>query len=72
MDMEKSWSGQLMVCAHPDERGAHDDYPDSLALAVWGAKGEGVSRPTTEKMPKDFSSSTVYNKTRNRLTARRR
>ena len=24
--------------SHPDERGAHDDYPDSWALALWGTQ----------------------------------
>jgi hypothetical protein len=73
LDLEKSYSGQLMVVAHPDERDAHDDYPDSSALMMWGAKGDGVSRPVTEK------TKNIYNNTgkrfvqsRNRLTARRR
>lgn len=34
--LEKRWQGQYMVCAHPNAKDAHDDYPDSLALANWG------------------------------------
>jgi hypothetical protein len=33
LDWEKSYNGQYMVCSHPDEKGAHDDYCWSLALA---------------------------------------
>lgn len=40
MDLEKRYSGRFMVCAHPDVKDAHDDYPDSLALACWAAKEE--------------------------------
>ena len=72
MDLEKSYSGQLMVVSHPlDVKGAHDDYPDSLALAVWGARGEGVSRPVTEKS-NIHSSVKPYTRKVNRITARRR
>ena len=73
MDLEKSYSGQLLVVAHPDVAGAHDDYPDSLALAVWGAQGEGVSRPVTES-ESIYGNSVGNNVTRsiNRITARRR
>lgn len=74
VDLQKGWSGQNMVVSHPPERGAHDDYCDSSALAVWGAKGDGVSKPVDEKNPflaikKEQSS---YYSARNRLTARRR
>lgn len=72
MDLEKTYSGQQLVVSHPAERGARDDYPDSLALAVWGAKGEGVSRPTTDRNPMIEKSSSSVNKARNRITARRR
>src|SRR5690606_28713451 len=34
LDLEKDYVGQYMVCQHPDVKGAHDDYCDSLALAV--------------------------------------
>ena len=35
-ELQKGWSGANMVVSHPDEKNAHDDYPDSWALAVWG------------------------------------
>lgn len=74
LDLNKSYSGQYMVVSHPPERGAHDDYPDSTALAVWGARSNGVSKPVMEESPfrgirkaKNY----FYN-ARNQLTARRR
>lgn len=33
LDLEKQYVGQYMVCQHPDVKGAHDDYCDSLGLA---------------------------------------
>lgn len=33
VDLEKNYKGPNMVVAAPDEAHAHDDYPDSLALA---------------------------------------
>lgn len=72
LDLEKSYSGQMMVVSHPNVRGAHDDYCDSLALAVWGAKGEGVSRPQTENGSFYPKAEASFTKSRNRLTARRR
>jgi hypothetical protein len=38
IELEKTYMGRYMKVAHPDERDAHDDYPDSLALAVWATK----------------------------------
>ena len=74
VDLQKSYSGQYMVVAHPEERGAHDDYPDSMALATWGATGEGVSVPVTEKHPKEElrQMNKQFYTRRNSLTARRR
>lgn len=40
-DLQKGWRGSLLVVAHPDEKNAHDDYPDSWALAVWGCCTRG-------------------------------
>lgn len=74
IDLQKGYSGQYLVVSHPPERGAHDDYCDSAALAVWGARGEGVSKPVMEKSPfKDLrvAKSGFYN-SRNKFTARRR
>lgn len=33
LDLEKVYRGPYMLAAAPDERGAFDDYPDSLAIA---------------------------------------
>lgn len=74
LDLTKSYSGQHLVVCHPDERGAHDDYCDSAALAVWGARGEGVSRPQTEKENpfKKAVQERAFYSNRNKFTARRR
>ena len=73
MDLEKSFSGQLMVVSHPDAQGAHDDYCDSLALAVLGAKGEGIEKAETsnERIYSNINESQVTHRI-NRITARRR
>ena len=34
LDLEKDYVGQYMVCQHPQEKGAHDDFCDSIGLAV--------------------------------------
>lgn len=36
LDLRKTYSNGLMKVAHPEEKNAHDDYPDSLMLANWG------------------------------------
>lgn len=72
LDLEKSYSGQLMICAHPNVNGAHDDYPDSLALAVYGAKGEPIAKPVTETGGFYSVNNKGYYRARNSLTARRR
>ena len=48
-DLQKGYSGSNLVVSHPDERGAHDDYPDSWALALWGAREPGVRDETETK-----------------------
>lgn len=35
LDLQQEWKGQLLSVAHPDDPNAHDDYPDSWALAEW-------------------------------------
>ena len=75
-DLQKSYSGSYLVVSHPDERGAHDDYPDSWALAVWGTKDKGqVDNTETQDRSKVLSvhrgNSSVFHR-RNRVTARRR
>lgn len=74
-DLEKGYSGQYMVVAHPDERNAHDDACDSWALAVWGTsfKGEAnVAESKENQFTKLTQKETVIIRARNRLTARRR
>lgn len=77
-DLQKSYSGQNMVVSHPKERGAHDDYPDSWALAVWGCKTASQPDNTETRSRKQVihgSIQTGYRsecQKRNRLTARRR
>lgn len=74
VDLQKTYSGQHMVVSHPPERGAHDDYPDSAALAVWGAKGENVSKPVNERniFVELKKEQLFFFTARNQLTARRR
>jgi len=38
LDLEKTWKGSYLSVGHPDEKDAHDDYCDSLALANWAAR----------------------------------
>ena len=75
-DLQKSYSGSYLVVSHPDERGAHDDYPDSWALALWGTKDAGqVDNTETQDRSKVLSvhkqSGSTF-RSRNRFTARRR
>lgn len=72
LDLEKGYSGQLMVVSHPNTAGAHDDYTDSLALAVWGARGDEVSRPVTEKENIYKKTTNSFTMAKNNFTARRR
>lgn len=37
LDLRKEYNQGEMRVSHPDEKDAHDDYPDSLMLASWGA-----------------------------------
>ncbi len=74
-DLQKDYRGSNLVVAHPPEKGAHDDYPDSWALALWATRTPGQTtiaktenkNPFLEKQP--FKG---YYKKRNSLTARRR
>lgn len=75
-DLQKGYSGSYLVVAHPDERGAHDDYPDSWALAVWGSKDAGqIDNTETLNRNKVLgvhrNNRSAYS-SRNRKTARRR
>ncbi|CAB4151685.1 hypothetical protein UFOVP585_31 [uncultured Caudovirales phage] len=35
LDLQQEYKGQLLSVKHPDDAKAHDDYPDSWALAEW-------------------------------------
>lgn len=76
-DLQKSYSGSFLVVSHPDERGAHDDFCDSWALAVWGTKDQGQV-DNTETWNKNKVMNPRLNRygnvfrSRNRVTARRR
>lgn len=54
LDLQQEYKGQLLSVHHPDDPNAHDDYPDSWALAEWAyAKWNenelSISLVTTEK-----------------------
>ena len=75
-DLQKGYSGSNLVVAHPDERGAHDDYPDSWCLAVWGTKDAGqIDNTETQNRSQVLGvhrgKNSVF-RSRNRMTARRR
>lgn len=76
-DLQKGYSGSNLVVSHPDERGAHDDYPDSWALAVWGSKSPTIIDETETKSRTDLfkNNRSLYSSKKygmNRFTARRR
>ena len=74
-DLQKGYSGTNLVVCHPEERGAHDDYPDSWALAVWGCSFVGEINNTEtnrNKFTEKSSNEKRYYSRRNRLTSRRR
>lgn len=72
LDLEKDYRGQLMVVSHPNIAGAHDDYPDSLALSVWGACNAPLPDPITEENPRTLNKDLKRINRRNNITARRR
>lgn len=37
LDLQKEYKGEYLSVHHPDDQNAHDDYPDSWALAEWAA-----------------------------------
>ena len=85
-DLQKGYRGADMVVSHPAEKGAHDDYSDSWALAVWGARDAGhIDETETKDRKKVMNSNRRYvssssgralqetvTQRRNRKTARRR
>lgn len=74
-DLQKGYSGSHLVVSHPDEKGAHDDYPDSWCLAVWGTRDQGyVDNTETLNRGEVLSvhkSTSVFG-SKNRFTSRRR
>lgn len=47
LDLQQEWKGQLLSVHHPkDQPDAHDDYPDSWALAEWAYAKYNESRIT--------------------------
>ena len=74
LELEKEYKGQYMYVSHPPKRGAHDDYPDSWALAVFGAKEEAEINEieTVENNPFFQKQVNTFYSRRNALTARRR
>jgi hypothetical protein len=74
-DLQKGYSGQHMVCSHGSERGAHDDYPDSYALAVWGTSFAGDTNYTetqNNKFTQKSNNEQKANRMKNKITGRRR
>ena len=63
-DLQKGWRGSNLVVAHPDTKGAHDVYPDSWALAVWGCTTKGSTT-----VPETYSNKFTQ-KTKNQMQAR--
>lgn len=75
-DLQKGYSGSNLVVSHPDERGAHDDFPDSWALAIWGTKDAGQvdnteTRSRSDVMRKLLTGSSLL-RNKNRITGKRR
>jgi len=50
LDLVKTYVGDYLCVGHPEEPGAHDDYPDSFMLANWGA-----NEPTADMGVEQFT-----------------
>lgn len=68
LDLQQEYKGQLLSVHHPDDPNAHDDYPDSWALAEWAyarwnEEGEAqifvVSEQKERKVVKDETTQMV-------------
>ncbi len=64
VDLEKHYDGPYLLAEAPEEPEAHDDYPDSLALACYLTAG--LAMPEVE-----VSSAPFYESRRERYTAGR-
>jgi len=51
LDLEKTYVGQHMVCQHPNEKGAHDDYCDSIGLACLASHADALPEIQVENNP---------------------
>lgn len=72
-DLQKGYSGTNMLVSHPNEKNAHDDFPDSWALAMWGTRSQAQAIHTeTKDNPFNQTSSSSVIRRINKLTARRR
>lgn len=72
--LQKGYRGSYLVVAHTEEKD-HDDYPDSWALAVWGASFEGEvnnTETTSNIFNKKSNNENNFYRKRNALTSRRR
>lgn len=54
VDLEKNYQGKFLIAAAPDENEAHDDYPDSLAIACYMTKDD--TAPEVEQATNPFYS----------------
>lgn len=72
LNLIKEFKGQHMVCCHPNDKDAHDDYPDSSALMCWAAKGEANKTEVSKTNPMMQKNSSAHYESRNNITARRR
>lgn len=66
-DLQKGYRGSNLVVSHSGDRNAHDDYPDSYALAVYGCSYQG---DTT--IAESYSSNRFTSKTNNEIMSARR
>jgi hypothetical protein len=66
-DLQKTYSGADLVVSHPDSSGAHDDYPDSWCLAVWGSMTEGLSNDAETRDKRVL----LYEKSQRKIIKRR-
>lgn len=75
-ELQKDYRGASLVVHHPDEKDAHDDYPDSWALALFGCVDRGEVNETETQDKKRFMVKTQieqsFYRDRNKFTARRR
>lgn len=75
-DLQKGYRGSYLVVSHPEERNAHDDYPDSWALAVWGSASQGYVNETETAKNNTFTRKTKnelsFSNSSRKLTGKRR